>query len=136
MYQTTYICEKLDSFFSVWSNWWSQLKLSGISEAIKIRFLPIWRYAVLEAYDYACPRPLEKKKKKKDLNNHLRGNMIKEKRNVIRNDLSLWLFLNILWRLSLKTSSLGIIHFEVVQQVCFSFKVAFPCFLKSFYELN
>lgn len=39
------------------------------------------------------------KKKKKELNNHLRGNMIKEKRNVIRNDLSLWLFANIMWRL-------------------------------------
>lgn len=53
------------------------------------------------------------KKKKKELNNHLRGNMIKEKRNVIRNDLSLWLFVNILWSLSVTTSSLGIIHFEV-----------------------
>ena len=52
-------------------------------------------------------------RKKKELNNHLRGNMIKEKRNVIRNDLSLWLFANILWRLSLATSSLGIIHFGV-----------------------
>ena len=57
--------------------------------------------------------PTASRKKKKELNNHLRGNMIKEKRNVIRNDLSLWLFANILWRLSVTTSSLGIIHFEV-----------------------
>ena len=45
------------------------------------------------------PTASRKKKRKKELNNHLRGNMIKEKRNVIRNDLSLWLFANIMWRL-------------------------------------
>ena len=45
------------------------------------------------------PTVSRKKKKKEELNNHLRGNMIKEKRNVIRNDLSLWLFANIMLRL-------------------------------------
>lgn len=45
------------------------------------------------------PTVSREKKKKEELNNHLRGNMIKEKRNVIRNDLSLWLFASIMLRL-------------------------------------